>query len=85
MARTGRPKEVLELTEEEREQLARWSRRAKSAQSYDELDGDWHRTERRVLGRTSNGRSGKQAHVNAVIWSQLMADRSPGLHRRQHP
>src|SRR5437667_372579 len=33
MARTGRPKAVLELTGEERAQLLRWSRRAKSAQA----------------------------------------------------
>jgi len=33
MARTGRPKTLLELTSKEREQLVRWSRRAKSAQS----------------------------------------------------
>src|SRR5680860_620924 len=33
MPRTGRPKEALELTDEERKQLLRWSRRAKSAQS----------------------------------------------------
>jgi len=33
MARTGRPKEALVLTDEERVQLVRWSRRAKSAQS----------------------------------------------------
>lgn len=33
MARTGRPKAELILTEEEREQLVRWSRRAKSAQA----------------------------------------------------
>lgn len=33
MARTGRPKALLELTEEEREQLARWSRRRKSSQA----------------------------------------------------
>jgi transposase len=33
VARTGRPKAVLELAEDEREQLLRWSRRAKSAQS----------------------------------------------------
>jgi transposase len=32
MARTGRPKAELTLTEDEREQLVRWSRRAKSAQ-----------------------------------------------------
>jgi transposase len=33
MTRPGRPKALLELTSEEREQLARWSRRAKSAQA----------------------------------------------------
>jgi transposase len=33
VARTGRPKSVLELTGEERAQLLRWSRRAKSAQA----------------------------------------------------
>src|SRR5450759_466635 len=33
MARTGRPKTELKLTEDEREQLVRWSRRAKSSQA----------------------------------------------------
>jgi transposase len=33
VARTGRPKAVLELSGDERDQLVRWSRRAKSAQS----------------------------------------------------
>lgn len=33
MAKTGRPKAVLELTDEEREQLSRWERRRKSAQA----------------------------------------------------
>ena len=33
IARTGRPKAVLELADDEREQLVRWSRRAKSAQA----------------------------------------------------
>jgi len=33
MARTGRPKAVLELTDDEREQLQRWARRATSAQA----------------------------------------------------
>lgn len=33
MAPVGRPKTLLELTSEEREQLVRWSRRAKSAQA----------------------------------------------------
>jgi len=33
MARTGRPKTELTLTEDEREQLVRWSRRAKSSQA----------------------------------------------------
>ena len=33
MPRTGRPKTLLELTDEEREQLARWARRRKSSQA----------------------------------------------------
>ncbi len=33
MPRTGRPKAVLELTDEEREQLKRWARRRKSSQA----------------------------------------------------
>ncbi len=33
MPRTGRPKAPLELTEDEREQLSRWTRRGKSAQA----------------------------------------------------
>jgi hypothetical protein len=33
MARTGRPKAVLTLDEEERETLARWTRRPSSSQS----------------------------------------------------
>jgi transposase len=33
MARTGRPKALLELSDDEREQLVRWARRAKSAQA----------------------------------------------------
>src|SRR5665647_1383287 len=33
MARTGRPKTELTLTEQEGEQLVRWSRRAKSSQA----------------------------------------------------
>jgi len=33
MPRTGRPKAVLELTEQERDQLRRWSRRRKSSQA----------------------------------------------------
>jgi hypothetical protein len=33
MVRTRRPKAVLELAEDKREQLLRWPRRAKSAQS----------------------------------------------------
>jgi len=33
MARTGRPKAALILTNEEREQLARWARRRKSSQA----------------------------------------------------
>jgi DNA adenine methylase len=36
---------------------------------YAELYDGWHRTGRRVLRRSSNGRSASQVHVNEVIWS----------------
>lgn len=36
---------------------------------YDELYPGWHKTGRRVLRRSSNGRSASQVHVNEVIWS----------------
>lgn len=36
---------------------------------YADLYGDWHKTGRRVLRRSSNGRSAKQGHANEVIWS----------------
>lgn len=35
----------------------------------DELYADWHRVERRVLRRTSNGRSGANSHALEVVWS----------------
>lgn len=41
---------------------------------YDELYGAWPRTERRVLRRTSNGRSASQAHVVEVVWSNRPLD-----------
>ncbi|GAB3868602.1 DNA adenine methylase [Nocardioides maradonensis] len=41
---------------------------------YDELYADWHRTERRVLRRTSNGRSAAQVHTVEVIWSNRPID-----------
>lgn len=35
---------------------------------YDELYADWHRVEKTVLRRSSNGRSGAQMHVDEVVW-----------------
>lgn len=35
----------------------------------DELFPDWHRVERRVLRRTSNGRSAAQPHAVEVLWA----------------
>lgn len=35
---------------------------------YDELYEDWHRVERTVLRRSSNGRSASQVHVQEVVW-----------------
>lgn len=36
---------------------------------YDELYSDWHRTERRVLKRSSNGRSATHVHAMEHVWS----------------
>lgn len=36
---------------------------------YDELYGDWFKTGRRVLKRSSNGRSASQVHATELIWS----------------
>lgn len=37
---------------------------------YKDLYGDWYRTDRRVLRRTSNGRSNSsQVHTVEVVWS----------------
>jgi len=41
---------------------------------YDELYCDWYRTERKVLRRTSNGRSAAQVHTMEVIWSNRPID-----------
>lgn len=41
---------------------------------YDELYYDWYRTERKVLRRTSNGRSASQMHTVEVIWSNRPVD-----------
>lgn len=35
----------------------------------DDLYADWHRCERQVLRRTSNGRSAAQTHMTEVVWS----------------
>jgi DNA adenine methylase len=36
---------------------------------YDELYGDWHRLERRIVRRVSNRASGERPHVVEVLWS----------------
>lgn len=48
---------------------------------YDELYGDWWTTGRRVLRRSSNGRSARQVHAVEVIWSNrpLAEDLFDGL------
>lgn len=42
---------------------------------YSELYADWDKTGRRVLRRSSNGRSATQVHVNEVVWSNRPLDR----------
>ena len=52
---------------------------------YDELYGDWHRAGRRVLRRSSNGRSASQVHAVEHVWSNrpLPEDLFAGL--EAHP
>jgi len=52
MPRTGRPKALLELTDQEREQLVRWERRRKSSQGL--------ATRSRIVLRCAEGLSNKQ-------------------------
>ena len=52
MARTGRPKQVLELTDTEREQLVRWERRRKSSQAL--------ALRSRIVLRCAEGRSNQE-------------------------
>lgn len=42
---------------------------------YDEMYAGWDRAERRVLRRSSNGRSATQVHVVEVMWSNRPFDR----------
>ena len=70
-------------TEDEHRQLAEALHRARAtiilsgydSELYDELYADWHRVERRVLLRTSNGRSSENYRAIEVVWSnQRIAD-----------
>jgi transposase len=79
MARTGRPKAVLELSEDERDQLVRWSRRAKSAQAL--------ALRSRIVLRCADGLSNKEVAgelrvTEATVgkWRRrFVADRLDGL------
>ena len=51
MARAGRPKQVLELSDSEREQLVRWERRRKSSQALASCS--------RIVLQCAEGRSNK--------------------------
>src|SRR5512135_2116417 len=55
MARTGRPEQVLELSDTEREQLVRWERRRKSSQAL--------ALRSRIVLRCAQGYSNKEVAV----------------------
>ena len=59
MARTGRPKLVLELTDEERDQLVRWERRRKSSQAL--------ALRSRIVLRCAEGRANKEVAADCGV------------------
>src|SRR5215210_4931142 len=64
MARTGRPVAVVTLTDDERETLLRWSRRAKSSQALASRS-------RIVLG-CAEGKSNQQVAAEVGVWPQTV-------------
>jgi DNA-binding NarL/FixJ family response regulator len=64
VARTGRPVTEVVLTEDERETLLRWSRRAKSAQAL-------ALRSRIVLG-CAEGKANKQVAAELGVWPQTV-------------
>ncbi len=64
MVRTGRPVAEVVLTDEERETLARWSRRAKSSQAL-------ALRSRIVLG-CAEGKANKQVAAELGVWPQTV-------------
>src|SRR5918995_698579 len=90
MARTGRPKAVLELTADEREQLQRWARRRTSAQAL--------AMRSRIVLACAQGRSNTAVADELGVSVQMVGkwrarfvearldglaeDRDPGAHRR---
>src|SRR6478609_4039604 len=79
MAKRGRPVAELTLTDEERETLQRWARRAKSSQALAQRS-------RIVLG-CAGGKSNKEVAAEEDVWPQtvskwrrrFLADRLDGL------
>jgi transposase len=64
MARTGRPKAELILTDEEREMLARWSRRAKSSQAL--------ALRCRIVLGCADGKTNQQVASELGVWPQTV-------------
>ena len=73
MAKRGRPVTAVVLTDEERETLQRWARRAKSSQALAQRC-------RIVLGCAA-GKSNKEVAAEVGVWPQTVCNGGNGLWR----
>jgi transposase-like protein len=88
--RSGRPKAELVVTEDEREQLTRWSRRAKTAQALAQrakivlaCADEWSNAEVAARLRMTPGTvTAREAGSSRIGWTGWSTSRGPAVHRR---